>query len=372
MREKLLVFGAPYWDEEMIREVSDCIRSGWWQNGPRSQKLEILVKSYTASPNAVAVNSCSSGLHLALLAIGAKAGDEVITTPVTWATTASSILHVGAVPIFADVNPKTGNIDPESIRKKITSKTRAILIVHLAGRPCEMDKILGIAREHELLLVEDAAHAYGAFWGGKPCGTFGDIGVFSFNRAKNVAAAEGGVVVTENERWAHRIRRFANGGVDASSFDRFAGKAVSYGVIEAGFNMKMPDIMAAMILPQLGRFGVLQKRREELWTLYDSMLEGSPFLRPLATSGDMVHARHLYQIQVPDGMDRDGFCKALKAMNIGTGVHYRPLHREPLYQSDERLAGAESFGARTISLPLSAAVSDDDVADVTSALLKLA
>jgi len=372
MREKLLVFGAPYWDEEMILEVSDCIRSGWWQNGPRSQKLEETVKTYTGAQHAVAVNSCSSGLHLALLVFGLKAGDEVITTPVTWATTASAILHIGATPVFADVNPKTGNIDPESIGQKITSKTRAILIVHLAGRPCEMDRILGIARERGLLLIEDAAHAYGAFWEGRACGTFGDIGVYSFNRAKNIAAAEGGVVVTGNERWAHRIRRLANGGVDASSFDRFSGKVSSYGVVEAGFNMKMPDIMAAMILPQLGRFGALQKQREELWRLYDSMLEGSPFLRPPATSGDVVHARHLYQIQVPEGMDRDGVCKSLKSMNIGTGVHYRPLHREPLYRSDERLAGAESFGARTISLPLSAAVHDNDVVDVTSALLKLA
>jgi len=319
----------------------------------------------------VAVNSCSSGLHLALLVLGIKTGDEVITTPITWATTASAILHVGATPIFADVNPKTGNIEPESIARKITPKTKAVMIVHLAGRPCEMDRILGIVREHGLLLIEDAAHAYGAFWEGKACGTFGDIGVYSFNRAKNIAAAEGGVVVTESEEWAHRIRRLANGGVSASSFDRFSGKTPIYGVIEAGFNMKMPDIMAAMILPQLGRFGELQRRREGLWRLYDSMLAGSPFLRPPATSGTVIHAHHLYQLQTSEGMDRDDVCKSLKSMNIGTGVHYRPLHREPLYPSENRLPGAEFFGSRTISLPCSAAVADEDAIDVIQALSKL-
>lgn len=372
MRKEYLIFGSPYIDNEIVSEVINCLWSTWWSTGPRVAKFEKAISDYTGSQYCVALNSCTAGLHLALLAHNIGSGDEVITTPITFAATANTIKLVGATPIFADVDLATGNIDPYSVVQKITNKTKAIIPVHLAGRMCQMDELIGIARMHNLIIIEDAAHAFGAFYNNKHAGTIGNAGVFSFYATKNIATGDGGALITNNKTIADKVRILAHSGISKNAWNRFSKSGTSqYEVLEAGYKYGMMDIQAAIGLPQMLKFEKMQEKREILWTLYCELLEDSPFKIPARQETNTIHARHLFQIQTPAIIDRDKLQIMLHAENIGTGIHYKPLHLEPLYKNNINLPSAEAFGNCTLSLPLSPSMTVYDVEDVVEALLKI-
>jgi dTDP-4-amino-4,6-dideoxygalactose transaminase len=376
MREEFLVFGRPAIEEPEIAEVVATLRSGWIGTGPRVARFEDMFREYIGARHAVAVNSCTAALHLSMVAAGVGPGDEVITTPLTFCATANAVVHTGATPVFADVDPVTGNIDPTAIERAITPRTRALLPVHYAGRPCPMDRIEGIARRHGLVLVEDAAHAIEASVGGRKIGTIGDLTCFSFYVTKNVITAEGGMVTTQDPDLAARIKVSALHGMSADAWKRFSDRGYRhYEVTMPGFKYNMTDIQAALGLHQLPRVGAGAARRRAIWERYDEAFAGLPLVRPAPVEAGAVHARHLYTILVEDrlGKSRDRVLDELIAMRIGTGVHYTALHLHRYYR--ERwgykrgdFPAAEHIGDRTLSLPLSAGLTDADVGDVIAAV----
>jgi len=376
-RKEFLVFGAPLISEDEIEEVAAALRSGWIGTGPRVQEFERRFAEYVGARCAVALNSCTAGLHLALKVLGVGPGDEVVTTPLTWCATANVIVHVGARPVFADVDPRTGNLDPERVEAAVTSKTRAILPVHYAGRACDMDALLDIARRHDLRVVEDAAHAIEATWKGRKVGSIGHVTAFSFYANKNLTTAEGGMATTDDPDLAERIRRLSLHGVSADAWKRFRSDGPAHvEVVEPGYKYNMTDLQAALGLRQLDKIEAYLRRREALWEYYDRALAGLPLILPAPAEPGCRHARHLYAVLVDQersGIGRDALRAELRRRNIGTGLHYLALHLQPFYR---RLLGmkrgdlpnAEYISDRTLSLPLSPRVTQEDAADVVSAL----
>lgn len=378
--DRFLVFGAPEIHEDDIAEVVATLRSGWWGTGPRAARFEEAFRSYRGADHAVAVGSCTAALHLSLLAAGLQPGDEVITTPLTFCATVNAILHAGATPVLADVDPTTMNIDPEEVRSRITPRTRALLPVHFAGRPCDMGALGAIAEEYDLVMIEDCAHAIETTYRGRSAGTFGAFGCFSFYVTKNVATAEGGMVLLRDEGAANRIRRLALHGMTKDAWKRFGDEGYKhYLVKETGFKYNMTDLQAALGLGQLARIEANHRRREEVWGLYQDAFAASPLACPTDPEPDTRHAYHLYTVLVDDktcGITRDAFLDAMTRHGIGTGVQYLSIPEHPAYQ--ERFAWrpedwphAMRIGRQTVSLPLSACITDDDAADVIAAATSL-
>jgi dTDP-4-amino-4,6-dideoxygalactose transaminase len=375
-----LVFGSPLIGESEIQEVIDTLRSGWVGTGPRVAKFEQLMQEYTGARHAIAVSSCTAALHLSLLALGIGAGDEVITTPMTFAATANAIVHAGATPVFADVNRATMLIEPDAIEAAITSKTKAIIPVHLAGRPCPMNEIMDIAARHGLRVIEDAAHCIEGRYDDKRIGTIGDFSCFSFYVTKNLTTAEGGMVTTSSEEWADKIRVLGLHGMDKDAYRRFGDTGYKhYQVVAPGYKYNMTDIQAAIGIHQLPRLEASWTRRDQIWTYYQDMLSNLPIHLPVADEPNIRHARHLYTpvvVHAECGKDRDDVLNLLTENKIGTGVHYLALHLQPYYRSafgfkKGDYPNAEWIGAGTFSLPLSAKLSDDDVEDVVQALRRI-
>ncbi len=376
-KDQFLVFGGPAIGEEEIREVEAVMRSGWLGTGPKVAQFEDEFRAYLGVKHVAAVNSCTAALHLSLLAANLKPGDEVITTPMTFCSSVNAILHANCTPVLADVNPATMNIDPQALRACITPKTRAILPVHFAGRPCEMDAIMQIAAEHKLRVIEDCAHAIETTYGGKHAGTFGDFGCFSFYVTKNVITGEGGMVVARDEADAARVKTLALHGMSKDAWRRFSDDGYKhYQVTEAGFKYNMMDLQAAIGIPQLRRLEVNAHRREEIWRHYDLALAAFPIALPAPAEPRTRHARHLYTILVDEartGVARDAFMNAMTRENIGVGVHYLSIPEHPYYQKTfgwrpEAFPHATRIGRQTVSLPLSAKMSDKDVDDVVKAV----
>lgn len=355
----------------------DTLRSGWIGTGPRTARFEELFAEYVGSPHAVAVSSGTAALHLSLLAAGVGEGAEVITTPMTFPSTANAIVHAGATPVFADVDAVTGNIDPERVAAAITPRTAAILPVHYAGRPCRMDALEELAATHELLLVEDAAHAVGGAFGNRRIGAIGDATCFSFYVTKNLVTGEGGMVTTADAELAARVRRLCLHGMDCDAWQRFSVHSFRhYEVTEPGFKSNMTDVQAALGIHQLAKVERGLARRLEIWAAYDAGLAGLPVEPPAAEEPATVHARHLYSVLVEAGRPRDGVLDGLIGHRIGTGVHYRPVHLHPFYRErfghrEGDFPHAEAIGERTLSLPLSPALTDADVADVLEAMTEV-
>ena len=273
-REKFLIFGSPLIEENEINEVIQTMRSGWLGTGPKTAQFEQMIKDYVGSKYAMAVNSCTAGLHLSLISAGIKPGDEVITTPMTFAATANVICHVGAKPVFADVDRATMNIDPKEIEKKITDKTKAILPVHLAGRACDMDAIIALAQKYNLKLINDAAHSLETEYHGQKIGRFGDLTSFSFYVTKNITTVEGGMIVTDNEEFAEKIKVYALHGMSKDAWKRFSDEGYKhYQVIFPGFKYNMTDIEATIGLEQLKRIDKFVKKRKQLASLYKKYLK---------------------------------------------------------------------------------------------------
>ena len=380
IRQEFLPFHRPSIGEEEIREVEDTLRSGWITTGPKTKRFEEEFRRYIGCGHALAVSSCTAGLHLALVASGVGGGDEVVTTPYTFAATGEVILQVGARPVFVDVCEGGFNIDPEKIREAVTPRTKAIIPVHFAGEPCRMEEIIRIAREHDLVVVEDAAHALGAEYDGRKVGTIGDITAFSFYATKNITTAEGGMVTTDDPDIADKISILSLHGISRDAWKRYSSEGSwYYEVLYAGYKYNMTDVQAAMGLHQLRKLPDFLKVREEYVRMYDEGFGDMPeiVLPPRPRNGR--HAWHLYVIRLRLEMleiGRNEFVEALRAENIGTSVHFIPLHLHPYYRETFGFGwgdfpNAEDAYKRAISLPLYPEMTPEDVEDVIRAVRKV-
>jgi len=376
---EFIVFGAPDIQSAEIEEVVASLESGWLGTGPKVARFEADFAAYkgVSSEQVAALNSCTAGLHVSMIAAGLGAGDEVITTAMTFCATVNAIIHSGATPVLADINADTLNIDPKSIEEKITPRTRAIIPVHFAGRPCDMDAIMAIAEKHQLVVIEDCAHAIETEWKGKKAGTFGDFGCFSFYATKNVATGEGGMVLAKTAENIARIKILSLHGMTKDAWHRFGDKGYKhYRVVEAGYKYNMMDLQAAIGIHQLERVETNWIRRNEIWDTYQKELKSLPVGLPADPGGNMRHAYHLYSLTVDESIcriSRDAFIEAIGKRQIGVGVHYLSLAEHPFYQ--ERLGWrvedypvAAKFGQNTVSLPLSAKLSDGDVERIIEAV----
>lgn len=379
-RNTYLIFGAPLVGEAEIREVVHSLRSGWLSTGPKVSTFENNVNTYLGSRFAKAVHSCTAAMHLSLIAAGIGPGDEVITTPLTFSATANVIIHSGATPVFVDVDRRTGNIDPDQIKKHITKRTRAILPVHLYGRPCSMSDIMALARKHNLIVIEDAAHAFGAEYKGKKIGTIGDFTCFSFYVTKNLMTGEGGMVTCKNKKWAQLIEMYALHGMSRGAWKRYSDKGYRHYTIEVpGYKYNMMDLQAGLGIHQLKRFDSMQKRRAEIWKRYNEAFADLPVEIPALTEKDRVHALHLYTLLLKTEklrISRDNFLQALHKENIGSGVHFLSLHLHPFYKKrfgfrKNDFPNSAYYSDRTVSLPLSAKLTNKDVDDVIAAVRKI-
>jgi dTDP-4-amino-4,6-dideoxygalactose transaminase len=374
---EFLVFGAPAIEQPEIDEVVDSLHSGWLGTGPKVARFEEAIASFKGVEHALALNSCTAALHLSLMCLDLQPGDEVITTPLTFCATVNAIIHAGGTPVLADIDRQTMNIDPVEVERQVSEHTRAILPVHFAGRPCDMDRLCAIAKRHDLALVEDCAHAIEATYRGRHVGTFGDFGCFSFYVTKNVVTGEGGAVITPCEEYAERMQVLSLHGMSKDAWKRFGGAGYQhYEVIEAGFKYNMMDLQAALGLHQLARVAQNWQRRRDIWHIYKERLEGLPLGLPAPDEADTRHASHLFTVLVDEevaGMTRDEFVAGLQTRNIGTGVHYRSLPEHAVYQErfgwkPEDVPNAHLVGQQTVSIPLSAALDADDVEMVTEAI----
>lgn len=376
-KDRFLVFATPLIEDAEIEEVVATMKSGWLGTGPKVAKFQEDFRQYKGAQYAVALHSCTAALHLSILAAGISPGDEVITTPMTFCATVNAILHAKGVPVLADIDPVTMNIDPGEVRRRITPKTRAIVPVHFAGRPCDMDALQKIAAEHNLKIIEDCAHAIETEYRGRKVGTIGDFGCFSFYVTKNIVTGEGGMVVTGNEADASRIRVLGLHGMSKDAWKRFGDDGYKhYQVVECGFKYNMMDLQAAIGIHQLKRVERYWKRREQIWNRYMRELAHLPIGLPAEPEPDTKHGYHLFTLQVESersGISRDAFIDAMTAHNIGIGVHYLSVPEHPYYQSalgwkPQDYPHAMRIGRSTVSIPISPKLSDEDISDVVSAV----
>lgn len=397
-RDEFLVFGKPVLGEAEMAEVRAVLESGWLGTGPRVAAFEKAFAGYKglAPEYAVGVNSCTAALHLALKMAGIGPGDEVITTPLTFCATANAILHAGATPVLADVDPLTQNLDPAAVAAAITPRTAAILPVHFAGRPCDMTALVALADRHGLELIEDCAHAIEATHRGQPVGTFGRFAAFSFYATKNLTTGEGGMLLCRDPKDAGRARTLSLHGLSRDAYSRFtpapghapgkfnavhgsdippdhSGGFRHYQMVEPGFKYNLTDLAAALGLHQLAKLDANLLRREHVWNSYGQRLAGLPVALPGEPNTHETHARHLYTLHVEDAGDRDPLLDHLLRRNIGVGVHYLALPEHPWYQtslgwSPDDYPRARDLGRRTLSLPLTAGLTESDLGDVVNAV----
>ncbi|HUI68284.1 MAG TPA: DegT/DnrJ/EryC1/StrS aminotransferase family protein [Nitrospirota bacterium] len=376
--EQFLPFSRPSISREAIDEVVACLESGWITTGPRVKKFEDDLKSYVSAPHALVLSSATAGLHLVLAAMQLKPGDEVITTPMTFAATLNTIVLAGGKPVLVDVEPGTYNIDVTKIEKAVTKHTRAIMPVHFAGLPVDLDPVYDVAKKYNLRVVEDAAHAIGTEYKGKRIGSFGDIQVFSFHPNKNMTTGEGGCVITRDDKMAEAVALLRFHGMDREAWNRFGRKGSQhYEIIAPGYKYNMMDIQAALGLHQLKQLDGFISRRTELALRYRALLSGWPqWSLPRSPLYSHLHAWHLYTPLInPDaaGMDRDAFMQGMKDRNIGTGLHYRAVHLYPYYREQfgfkrGDFPNAETISDRIVSLPLFPAMTDSDQDRVIAAM----
>ncbi|MBT5804738.1 MAG: aminotransferase class I/II-fold pyridoxal phosphate-dependent enzyme [Gemmatimonadetes bacterium] len=373
MRQDYLTFGSPQIGEEEIAEVVDTLRSGWIGTGPKVAAFEEAFRNYVGAEHAIAVSSCTAALHLSVQIAGMGPGDEIITTPMTFCATANAIVHAGVTPIFADINRETMNLDPTAVEAAITPATKAIIPVHFAGRPCDMEALCAIAKRHNLLIIEDAAHAIESRTATAKIGAIGDLTCFSFYVTKNVVTAEGGMITTDRSDWVDRLKSCALHGMNRDAWKRYSDTGFKHYQVESpGFKYNMTDIQASLGIHQLRRVEDNLRRREEIWQRYDEAFADWPLQTPARPAQGQVHGRHLYTIMVDQadvGIERDAFQLRLHELNIGTGIHYVAVHLQPYYARTwgfrrGDFPEAEYVSDRTLSLPLGVGMSDGDVDDV--------
>ncbi len=377
MRDNYLVFGSPLIEQDEINEVVATLKSGWIGTGPKVAQFEEDFKNYVGVKYAIAVASCTAGLHLSVVALGIKEGDEVIVPALTFAATANAVIHSGAKPVFVDVDRESMTLDFEDVRRKITSRTKAIIPVHFAGRAVDMDKLNEIANEYGIHIINDAAHAIETEFLGKKIGTFNDLTSYSFYVTKNLTTSEGGMIVTNNEAIANRLKIYALHGMSKDAWKRFSDDGYKhYQIVFPGFKYNMTDIQASLGIHQLRKVERFHERRQQVWDEYNRRLKDLPLILPTATDPTSRHGLHLYIILVDDTktkITRDQLITELHKRKIGTGVHYLGLNWHPFYQQEfgykiGDFPNSDFISERTLSIPFSAKLTDEDVNDVVKAL----
>ena len=374
-------FARPCLSENEIQEVVECLRSGWLTTGPRVQKLEQDLKAYCGAPYALTFHSATAGLLSALKALELGSDDEVITTPMTFVATANVIVQAGARPVFVDIDEHTYNIDVAAVERAITPRTRAIIPVHFDGLPVDLDPLYDLAKEHYLHVIEDAAHAIGAAYKGRPIGSFGDTQVFSFHPNKNMTTGEGGCVTTRDESWAEFMTTFRFHGIDRSAWNRFGkGGSQHYDVCWPGYKFNMMDLQAALGIHQLERLESFIERRTLLANRYQDLLKDWPEVTlPQKPSYPHRHAWHQFAVCInPEktSLSRDAFMAAMQEENIGTGLQYLPVHLFSFYRKafgykEGDFPKAEKVGQTIVSLPLFPELSFEDQDRVIAAMKKI-
>lgn len=360
---KMIPYGRQTIEEDDVQAVVDVLRSDYLTTGPKIAEFEKMVADYVGAKYAVAISNGTSALHAACFAAGIQAGDEVITTPLTFAASSNCVLYCGGTPVFADVDPKTYNIDPEDIRRKITDKTKAIIAVHLAGQPCDMDEIHKIAKEHDLLVIEDGAHALGSVYKGKKIGTLSDMTTFSFHPVKPITTGEGGMIVTDNKEFYQKMMLFRSHGItrDKNLMTRNDGPWF-YQQLDLGYNYRITDIQCALGCSQMKKLDRFLARRKEIVAHYNEAFADcenivTPYQLPETESG-----WHLYIVQVKN-CDRRKVFETLRERGIAVNVHYIPVYMHPYYQEhgykDVHCKNAEEVYSHIISLPLYPALTSE-------------
>ncbi len=376
-RETFLPYAVPLIDDEDINEVVETLKSGWVAKGPRTIEFEKRFAEYTGAKYAVAMNSATAALHVALIAGGVKPGDEVITTPITFAATANTIIHVGATPVFVDVDPETFCIDVNKIEEKITDKTTAIVPVHYTGHACDMDKIRAIAEKYNLFVSEDAAHAIDTFYKGDLIGKKGDCASFSFYATKNICTGEGGMLTTNSEDIAEKARVMSTHGMSKAAWNRYGkGGAWRYDIEYPGHKYNMFDIQAALAKTQMNKLSAMQDRRKEIVKKYEEGFSRLDGIKLPPEEDYTTHSWHLYVVRLELDkltIDRDKFIELMGEANIGTSVHFIPVHlmsyyRENFGYKEGDFPVAESYFDTILSLPLYPKMTDEDVQDVINAV----
>ncbi|MBI4908886.1 MAG: DegT/DnrJ/EryC1/StrS aminotransferase family protein [Acidobacteria bacterium] len=376
MRNQFLAYSLPQIGEEEINEVVDSLRSGWVTTGPKVKRFEAEFAHYAGARNAIAVNSCTAALHLSLKACGIGPGDEVIVPTMTFCATANVVEHLGAKPVIADVGSE-GLLDAEAVYPLLTARTRAIIPVHFAGQACEMHDLLELAHCRGVQVLEDAAHAVGAAYHGTPIGTLGRTTSFSFYATKNMTTGEGGMITTEDDQLAVLLRRLALHGMSRDAWKRYTETGSwYYEVMEPGYKDNMTDIQASMGLHQLRKLDGFIQRRRGIAARFDAAFRRYEELQLPEELPGRRHVYHVYAVRIREGrlrIDRTGFIDELRKRNIGTSVHFIPLHRHPYYRDTygyrpEQFPNAEHFFKGLFSLPAYPRMTDEDVEDVIAAV----
>jgi perosamine synthetase len=381
IRSTFLPFALPDTDASEIEAVAAAIRSGWITTGPQTHQFEAEFAATVGARHALAVNSCTAAMHLALEAIGLQRGDEVITTPYTFAATAEVVRYFDARPVLVDIDAHSLNIDPDLLEAAITRHTRAIIPVHVGGFPAELDAIHEIGRRHSLVVIEDAAHAFPTRYKGRLVGSLSDCTCFSFYATKTITTGEGGMICTEHDAWAERCRIMALHGISKDAWKRYTAEGSwYYEIIAPGYKYNMTDIAAAMGRAQLAKAGRMWQRRQGIAGRYNRAFSALPPVQTPYDRADCQHAWHLYVLRLNREtlrIDRSQFVEELKRRNIGTSVHFIPLHLHPYYRGlygyrpdDFPIAYREY--QRVISLPIYSKMSDQDVEDVITAVTEVA
>jgi dTDP-4-amino-4,6-dideoxygalactose transaminase len=366
--------------EEEIAEVVDSLRSGWVTTGPKTKRFEEEFAQYVGAEHAIAVNSCTAGLHVSLAALGIGPGDEVIVPTMTFCATANVVVHLGAKPVIVDVEGPSLEISTEAIRRAITPRTKAIMPVHYAGQAADLDEILAIGAEHGIPVIEDGAHAAGTEYKGRKIGTHGKAVSFSFYATKNLTTGEGGMITTNDAEYAARMRLLSLHGMSKDAWKRYTqAGSWYYEVVAAGYKVNMTDIDAALGLHQLRRLDGFNRRRAEIGATFDAALGPLGVFTLPVRLPDRNHVLHLYPVQIRPGtlrIGRDQFIEELKDANIGASVHFIPLHRHPFYRDQhgyrtEDFPAAERCYEGLFSLPLYPKMTDDDAQDVIAAVTEI-
>lgn len=377
-----ITFHRPDFGMEELQLVEEVLKSGWVTSGPKVREFEEAIKDYVNCPCTVALNSCTAAMHVALAGWGVGPGDEVITTPFTFCATVEAIEYVGATPVLADIDPLTGNIDPECVREKLSERTKVIIPVHYAGLPCELGKLGDIAKANNLKILEDAALALGSSLNGRRIGAHSDAVAFSFYATKNLSTGEGGMLACQDEAFADKCRRLSLHGMNRDAWKRYgAGGKWYYEICELGFKYNLTDIAAAMGIAQLGKLERANDRRREIAAAYIAAFRKIPFINPFQwdLSNEVVHNRHLFPLVLKlDALsiDRERFIEQLGEAGIGTSVHYIPIYRHPYYRDrynfdSGEYPNTESIYSAVISLPIYPALDDEDVQRVIEAVKRI-
>ncbi|MEM2916593.1 MAG: UDP-4-amino-4,6-dideoxy-N-acetyl-beta-L-altrosamine transaminase [Candidatus Woesearchaeota archaeon] len=372
MRKEFLPYGLHDISDDDIRAVTDSLKGSWITTGPTIAAFEKAVAEYVGAKYAVAVNSGTAALDIAVAALGLKPGDEAITTPLTFAATSNALVYNGIRPVFADIDPKTLNINPADVRKKITPRTKLIIYVDYSGQPCKIDELKAIAEEHKLFLIEDAAHAIGATYKGRRVGAFADMTIFSFHPVKHITTGEGGMVVTNNEKMFKSLLLLRNHGIDKDATARYGPNAGwAYDMKVLGRNYRITDFQCALGISQLKRLDEFIAKRKKLVALYKRLLP--PEIQPIEELPECSSAWHIFPVLLPKGIDRDAVFQKMRKANIGVNVHYIPVYRHSYYQQNypanpNDYPVTEDAFSRMITLPLFSKMTEEDVRNVVEEL----